>query len=132
MVPVGRLTFQFFSAFSTSFKPIWREASLNGSIWMRTAYFWAPKHRDLRDAGDHRDPLRDARLGVLVQRVQRQLLRGEREVQDRLVRRVHLGERRRRRHALRQQTRGLRDGRLNVNGGAVEIAVRDRTRAPPG
>ena len=50
-------------------------------------------------------------------------LRGEREVEDRLVGRVHLGEGRRRRHALRQQARGLRDGGLHVDGGAVEVAV---------
>src|SRR5882672_7147242 len=42
MVPVGRLTFQFLRAVSTSFRPIWCEASLCGSICACTAYFWAP------------------------------------------------------------------------------------------
>ena len=42
MVPVGRLTFQFLSAVSTSLMPICREASACGSICTCTAYFCAP------------------------------------------------------------------------------------------
>ena len=51
------------------------------------------------------------------------VVRREDEIENRLVGRVHLGERRRRRHALRQQARGLRDGGLHVHRGAVEAAV---------
>ena len=40
--PVGRLTFQFFSAVSISLMPICREASACGSICTCTAYFCAP------------------------------------------------------------------------------------------
>ena len=49
--------------------------------------------------------------------------RGQREIEDRLVGRIDLGEGRRRRHALRQQARRLRDGGLHVHGGAVEVAA---------
>src|ERR1017187_8765419 len=42
MAPVGRFTFQFFSAVSISLMPIWREARACGSICTCTAYFWAP------------------------------------------------------------------------------------------
>ena len=82
--------------------------------------FLRAQHLHLRHAGDHGDALRDARLGVLVERPQRQRGRGQREVENRLIGRIDLGERRRRRHALRQQARGLRDGRLHVHRGAVQ------------
>ena len=81
------------------------------------------EHLHLRDAADLRDPLRDARFGVLVQRPRRERRRGDDEIEDRLIGGVDLGEGRRRRHALRQQARGLGDGGLHVDGGAVEAAV---------
>src|SRR5581483_8109081 len=43
MLPVGVLTFQLRSAFSTSLMPIWRDASWCGSSCAWTAYFWLPR-----------------------------------------------------------------------------------------
>ena len=83
----------------------------------------AAEHLHLRDAADHRDALSDARFRALVQRPRRHRRRRDDEVENRLVGRVHLREGRRRRHALRQQTRRLRDRRLHVHGRAVEAAV---------
>ena len=81
------------------------------------------EHLHLRDAGDLRDPLRDARFGVLVERPGRQRRRRDDEIEDRLIGRVDLGEDRRRRHALREQPRRLRDRALHVDRGAVEAPV---------
>ena len=99
IVPVGRLTFQFLSAVSTSLMPICRAASACGSICTCTAYFCAPSTCTCATPGDHRNALRDARLGVFVERPQRQRGRGQREVEDRLIGRIDLGEGGRRRHA---------------------------------
>ena len=71
-VPVGMLTFQSCSAWSTSLMPICRAASLSGSTCTRTAYFGAPEHLHLRHAVDHGDALRDHGLGVVVQLAQGQ------------------------------------------------------------
>ena len=57
----------------------------------------------LRDAAHHRDALREQDLGVLVEGPERQRRRGEADVEDRLVGRVHLPVRRRRRHVGRQE-----------------------------
>ncbi len=65
--------------------------------------FLRAQHLHLRHAGDHGDALRDARFGVLVERPQGQRGRSEREVENRLVGRIDLGEGGRRRHALREQ-----------------------------
>ena len=65
--------------------------------------FLRAQHLHLRHAGDHGDALRDARFGVLVQRPKGQRGRGEGDVQNRLVGRIHLGESGRRGHALREQ-----------------------------
>ena len=122
-MPVGRLTFQSRSAVSTSLMPIWRAAIACGSICTWTAYFCAPSTCTCATPRDHRNALRDPGFGVLVERPQRQRRRGEREIEDRLIGRIDLGEGGRRGHALRQQARGLRDGRLHVHGGAVEVAA---------
>ena len=83
----------------------------------------AAENLHLRDARDLRDPLRDARLGVLVERPRRQRRRRDDQIEDRLIGRVDLREHRRRRHALRQQARRLRDRALHVDRRAVEAAV---------
>ena len=83
----------------------------------------AAEHLHLRDAADLRDALRDARLRVLVERPRRQRRRRDDEVENRLIGRVDLRERRRRRHALRQQAARLRDRALHVHRRAVEAAV---------
>ena len=85
--------------------------------------FLRAQHLYLRDAGDHGDALSDARFRVLVQGVQRHHLGGQRDVENRLIGGVHLGEGRRRRHALREQAGGLGDGCLHVDGGSVEASV---------
>jgi hypothetical protein len=54
--------------------------------------FLLPEHLHLRDAVDRGDALREVGLGVFVDRRERQRARGEREVVDREVRRVHLAE----------------------------------------
>ena len=86
-------------------------------------------HLHLRDAVDHRDARRDHRLGVVVEHRHRQRLRGQVQHQDRLVGRVVLAERRRRRHAGRQQRHRRGDRGLHVDRGAVDVAVRGRTAA---
>ena len=77
----------------------------------------------LGHAADRGDALRQDGLGVLVHRVQRQRRRAQRQIQDRLVGRVHLLVRGRRRHARRQLGRGGGDGRLHVLGGGVDVAL---------
>ena len=82
------------------------------------------EHRDLRHAADRRDALGEVGLRVLVDRVERQRGRAERQVEHRLVGRVDLLVDGRRRHAGRQQRRGLGDGRLHVLRGGVDVAAR--------
>ncbi len=82
-----------------------------------------PRHLDLRDARDRREALRDERLGDLVDRRERHRRRREDEVEDGLVGRVDLLERRRRRHARRKLAGGRGDRRLDVLGGRVDVAV---------
>ena len=83
----------------------------------------AAEHLHLRHAAHRRDALRDARLRVLVERPRRHRGRRDDQIENRLVGRVHLGEGRRRRHALRQQARRLRDRALHVDRRAVEAAI---------
>ena len=82
MVPVGRFTFQFRSASSTSFNADLARCQLEGIHLDAHGIFLGAQNRNLRNAGDHRDPLRDARFGILVERVQGQLLGRERQVQE--------------------------------------------------
>ncbi len=67
--------------------------------------FLLAEHLHLRDAARHRDALRDARLGVFIQGPQRNQLGRQNQINNGLIGGIHLGERRRRRHALRQQSR---------------------------
>jgi hypothetical protein len=83
----------------------------------------AAQHLDLRDAADHRDTLRDARFGVLVERPRRHGGGRDDKIENGLVGGIHFGEGGRRWHALRQQARRLGDCRLHVHGGAVETPV---------
>ena len=85
--------------------------------------FLRAKHLHLGDAGDHGDALRDAGFGVFVEGVQGEGGRGKGEVENGLIGRIDLGEGGRRRHALRQSARCLGDGGLNIDGGAIELAV---------
>ena len=64
------------------------------------------EHLHARHAADHGDALREQRVGVLVDRVQRQRGGVEREIEDRLLGRIHLLIRRRARHAGRQPAAG--------------------------
>ncbi len=81
------------------------------------------EYLDLRDTADLRDSLCDARFRPVIERICWNRGRSDHEVENRLVRRVDFGESRRCRHPERQQPRGGRDGRLSVDGGAVETAV---------
>ena len=76
-----------------------------------------------RHAADHGDALRQQRLGILVHRVERQRGRGERQVEDRLLGRIHLLIRRRVRHVGRQRAAGFRDGGLDILRGRVDVAL---------
>ncbi len=115
-VPVAQRRFDFVDADLPRRERVRIELRVHG-------VFLAAEHLHLRDAADHRDALGDARLGVLVERPRRNRGRGDDEIENRLIGRVHLREGRRRRHALRQQARRLRDRALHVDGGAVEAAV---------
>src|SRR5581483_575365 len=81
------------------------------------------EHLHLRDAAHHGDALRHHRLAVLVDLPHRERRRRERDVEDRLVGRIDLPVDRRRRHAGREERRGLRDRRLHVLRGGVDVAV---------
>ena len=83
----------------------------------------AAEHLHLRDAAHLRNPLSDARFGVLVQRPRRQGRRRDNEVENRLIGRVDFGKGRRRGHSLRQQPGRLGDGALHVDRGPVEAPV---------
>ena len=85
--------------------------------------FLSAQDLHLRHTGNHTDALRDARFGILVERPERQGGRRQRNVENRLIGRVHLGEGGGRRHALGQQAGSLGDGGLHVHGGAIEFAV---------
>ena len=80
-------------------------------------------HHHLGHAADHRDALRHEGFGKFVHLGERLRLRAQRQVQNRLVSRVHFRERGRAGHVLRQLRGSLRDGRLHVLGGRVEIAL---------
>ena len=82
----------------------------------------------LRDAADHRDALAD-RLGVLVDRRERQRRRSQRQEDHRLIAGIDLLVRRRRRHLRRQLPRRPRDHRLHVLRGGVDVRGSERTAA---
>ncbi len=78
---------------------------------------------DLRDAGNRRDALRKSRFRIFVQRPWRNGARHERQEQEWLVGWINLAEIRRTRHPRRQQRRRLRDRRLNIQRGAVQVTA---------
>ena len=80
-------------------------------------------HDHARNAAHHRDALRKHRLGVFVHGVEGQRLGGERKVQHRLLGRIRLLIGGRPRHVGRQASARLRDGRLDVLGGRVDVAL---------
>ena len=79
------------------------------------------EHLHLRDPTHRREPLREERLGVLVQRGQRHRRRGQRQEQNRRVRRIGLVVRGWL-DAGRQLAQRLRDRRLHVLRGVVDVA----------
>ena len=85
--------------------------------------FLRPEDHHLRDAADHREPLRDARLRILVELPHGQRLRGQAQKNDGRVGRVVLAKRGRAGHARRQQGHHLGDGGLNVHGRSVDVAA---------
>ncbi len=123
IVPVGTLTFQFLSAVSISLMPICRAASRCGSSCTCTAYFSLPSTctcatpltMEMRWAIRVSAYSSSVHAGIVVDVID--------EIEDGLIGRIHLRERRRRRHALRQQARGLRDRGLHVHRGAIERPV---------
>ncbi len=90
-----------------------------------------PPHRELlravdkhaRHAADHGDALRQQGIRIFVNRIERQRVGIDREVQHRLFGRVDLLIRRRARHAGGQAAAGARDGGLNVLRSRVDLAV---------
>jgi hypothetical protein len=85
--------------------------------------FLGAEHLYLRHAADLGYALGDPCFGVFIERVEGQRRRSQRQVEDRLIRRVDLRESRRRRHPLRQQTPGLCDGSLHIHSGAIQVAT---------
>ena len=79
-------------------------------------------HLHLRHAADHRDARREDRLRVVVQHRHREAARRQAQLHDVLIGRVLLAERRRIRHARRQQRHDGRQGGLHVDDGAVHRA----------
>jgi len=77
----------------------------------------------LRHARDHGDTLGDRRLGVFVDRRERQRGRVQHEEQHRLIAGVDLLVGRRHGHLRRQLPGGLRDHRLHVLGSRVDVAA---------
>ena len=69
--------------------------------------FLRAEHLHLGHPAHHGNPLRHARIRVVRNLGKRQRGRTDGHVEDRLVRWVHLAERRRRRHPLRQLRFGL-------------------------
>ncbi len=85
--------------------------------------FLRAEHVHLRDAVDHRQPLRDRLLRVLVDHRQRQRGRSQHEQDDRLIAGIRLLVRRRRRHLRRQRARRAPDHGLHVLRGGVDVAA---------
>ena len=83
--------------------------------------FLRAEHLHLSDSADHGDALRDPRFGVIIQRVEGERGGSQSYVENGLVRRVYLGESRRRRHPRGQKTRCLCDGGLHVHRGAIQV-----------
>ena len=78
---------------------------------------------DLRHAAEHRDPLGNHGLGVIIDHGERKGGRIQREVEDGLIGGVHLAERGRGRHAGGKAALHDGDGLLHVLRGGVEGAV---------
>ena len=122
-VPVGRLTFASWMAPDTSSMPMPPAGQQVRIDLHADRPLLLAEDDHLGDALHHRQPLGEDRLGVLVHLVQRQRVRPQGEDQDGEVGRVHLAERRRGRHVGRQRPRRLRDRRLHVERGRVDVAV---------
>ena len=95
-------------------------ASAVGFTWMRTAGRWPPLMLTRPTPGKLRDLLRDPRVGQVLELRQRQRLRGERQREDRRVRRIDLVVDRRGRQVGRQEIAGRVDRRLHFLLGDVE------------
>ncbi len=85
--------------------------------------FLRAEHLHLRHARNHGNPLRHHRVRVFVQRVQRHCFGSDGQINHGLVGGVHLAERRRARHAGRQQRSGLGDHGLHVLRAGVDVAA---------
>src|SRR5262249_16632719 len=85
--------------------------------------FLRAHHLHLRHAADHGDALRDQRLGVLVHGREQQRRRSQRQIDDRLIRRIDFLGRRRAGHARRQLPLRFGDGGLHVLRRRVNVAV---------
>ena len=79
--------------------------------------------RDLRDAGNLADLLRELGIDGVADGGQRQRVGGRRQQQDRRVRRIDLAIGRRRGQVLRQLAAGGVDRGLHVIGRAVDVSV---------
>ena len=81
------------------------------------------QHRDAADAGNLAQALAQNCIGEIAHRAQRNRLRGQRERQDRRIRRVHFCIGRWIRQIFRQDAGGGVDGGLHVLCGTVDIAI---------
>ena len=98
-------------------------ASFAGSTCTRTARFCSPPMSTCATPADLRDLLRQHVVGVVVDVDQRQRVGLHRQDHDRRVGRIDLPVGRRRRQVLRQLPAGGVDRRLDVAGGAIDVAV---------
>ena len=77
----------------------------------------------LGDAIDHRDALADQVLPVIIQFGKRQYRTGQRQIENRIHRRIDLGVGGRGRHVGRELALGLGDRGLDILGGGIDIAL---------
>ena len=90
------------------------------------------EHLDLRYAVDHGDALRNQRVSVLVDHVERQGRRADGYKQHRLIRGVGLAQRGQVGHVVRQTALGARDHRLDILSCCVNVAIQRKLQGNGG
>ncbi len=113
---MGRLTFSFLTALGHLVDPQTPAGQGLGVQLDAHRILLRPEDLDLGHPVDHGDALGHEGVGILVHGGQGQGLGGQRQVEDRLVRGVHLLIDRRGGHVRGQLLGGLGDGRLDVLG----------------
>ena len=120
--PVGSMTLLLRIAFATCDTPMLRAASCVGIELHAHRVLRRAEHVHRRHAFDHRQPLRDRRLRVLVDLRHRQHVRRQRDGQDRRRVRILLAVVRRQ-DRRRQERQRLADRRVHVLRRRLDVAV---------